>query len=372
MKREIKIGIVGVGTIGSAHLNTLLNGQIKGCVLAGACDIDKKKQEYIKATYPQIPVYEKYQDLIDSGLDGVIIATPHYLHPIIAEYAIERDVNVLTEKPFGVFTKGGAHLCKRAEEKSLVFGIMLNQRKNKLYRLAKKLIDEGEIGKICCSVWIITNWYRTQDYYNSDSWRGSWVGEGGGVLLNQAPHNLDLWQWLCGMPKSIYAVCKNGKYHQISVEDEATIFAEYENGATGVFITTTGDKYGTNRLEISGECGSILLEKGKLTLQRDGQKAKTYKDKDYNGHLEIIQDFVGAIQGKKKIQTPAYEGLKSLEISNCAYLSSYKGEKINLPIDQDEFISFLEEMQKNEDPVSKKDIKNQSFDGYKSKWNTNW
>ncbi len=372
MNKTIKIGIVGVGNIGSVHLNTLLTNQIKGGVLGGLCDIDKEKLATLKSDYPQIPVFEKYEDLINSGIDAVIIATPHYLHPIIAKCAIDRGVHVLTEKPFGVFTKGGYRLCQLAEDKGVVFGIMLNQRTNKLYSLAKKLIEKGEIGKIQRNVWIITNWYRTQEYYQSDSWRGSWQGEGGGVLLNQAPHNLDLWQYLCGMPKSIYAVCKRGKYHSISVEDEASIFAEYENGGTGVFITTTGDKYGTNRLEISGECGSILLERGKLTLKRDGEKARVFKDKEYNGHREIIQDFTNAIIHKTKLIAPATEGLKSLEISNCAYLSSYKGERVELPINEDEFLSFLEEMQKNEDPVSKKGTEKPLNNTYKRKWNTNW
>lgn len=372
MKKTIKIGIVGVGNIGSVHLNTIITNQIEGGTLGGLCDIDKEKLSALKEKHPQIPVFEKYEDLINSGIDAVIIATPHYLHPTIAEYAIERGVHVLTEKPFGVFTKGGKQLCQKAEDKGVVFGIMLNQRVNKLYTLAKKLIDKGEIGKIQRNVWIITNWYRTQQYYESDSWRGSYTGEGGGVLLNQAPHNLDLWQWLCGMPKTIYAVCKNGKYHNISVEDEATIIAEYENGATGTFITTTGDKYGTNRLEISGECGSILLEKGKLILQRDGQKLRTFRDKEYNGHKEIIKDFVNAIVKGKELIAPATEGLKSLEISNCAYLSSYKGEVVALPIDENEFLSFLEEMQKKEHPVSKKDTEKPLNDTYKRKWNTNW
>ncbi|MBQ8839925.1 MAG: Gfo/Idh/MocA family oxidoreductase [Clostridia bacterium] len=372
MEKTVKIGIVGVGNIGSVHLSTLAKNKVKGGVLSGACDIDAQKLKALKDAYPQLSLFEDYEDLLNSGIDAVIIATPHYLHPIIAERAIEKGIHVLIEKPFGVFTKGGEALCQRARDKGVVFGIMLNQRTNKLFSLAHELVKNGEIGKIRRHVWIITNWYRTQEYYESDSWRGSWQGEGGGVLLNQAPHNLDLWQWICGMPKSIYAICKNGKYHDISVEDEATIFAEYENGATGTFITTTGDKYGTNRLEISGERGSIVLEKGRLILQRDGQTPRTFRDKEYNGHLEIVQDFTNAILYKKELLAPASEGLKSLEISNCAYLSSYKNEKVDLPINEDEFLGFLDIMQKNEDPVSKNETDKPLSSTYQAKWNTNW
>jgi predicted dehydrogenase len=204
---KIKVGIIGVGNIGTAHAKSIYNGEIDGMELVALCDIDSKRRKALADEFVEILVFDSADSLIASGIcDAVIIATPHYFHVPISKTALENGLHVLSEKPIGVYTKGISDLFSLAEQKNLVFSAMLNQRANKLFRKAKEIIENGELGEIKRSVWIITNWYRTEEYYKSGTWRGTWQGEGGGVLMNQAPHNLDLWWWLCGMPNSIYAI----------------------------------------------------------------------------------------------------------------------------------------------------------------------
>lgn len=203
--------------------------------------------------------------MLDSGLiDAALIAVPHYEHPTYAVKCFQRGIHVLTEKPAGVYARQVREMNEAAEKAGVKFEIMFNQRIDPIYKKAHDLVQSGALGQPKRLVWIVTNWYRTQAYYDSGSWRATWKGEGGGVLLNQAPHNLDLWQWIFGMPQKIRAFCSVGKYHQIGVEDDVTIYGEYENGATAVFISTTGEAPGTNRLEISGDLGKLVLEEGKL------------------------------------------------------------------------------------------------------------
>ena len=266
MSETVKVGIVGIGNMGSAHAKSIFSGNIKGMELAAVCDIAESKRLWADENLPGVPCYEDYKEMIDSGVcDTVIVATPHYFHSPIAIYAFEKGKNVLTEKPAGVYTKQVEEMNAAAKKSGKVFGIMYNQRTNPKFQKMREIVQSGELGELKRCIWIITNWYRTQAYYDSGTWRATWAGEGGGVLLNQCPHQLDLWQWIFGMPNRVMGHCKYGHWHNIEVEDEVTAYAEYPNGATGAFITTTGECPGTNRLEITGDKGKLVWEEGKLT-----------------------------------------------------------------------------------------------------------
>ncbi len=385
---KLKIGIIGLGAIGTAHAKSILNGEVYGLDLCALCDNDPKRKASLEVEFSSIPVFLSDDELISSGLvDAVIIATPHYFHPIIAKKALDAGIHVLCEKPLCVYTKGIEELFEIAEKNKLILAVMLNQRTNKLFSEAKRIIESGEIGEIRRSSWIITNWYRTQPYYDSGSWRATWRGEGGGVLTNQAPHNLDLWYWLCGMPKSIFASCKVGKYHNIEVEDEASIFAEYENGATGVFIATTGDPLGVNRLEISGTRGKILLEDARLvcTTLEYGESdlvsgeypikttERVILDEEYNGHVRILQNFTNAILHGEKLISPATDALAEVKICNMAYLSEWIGEKITAPFDETLYLEKLQEKIASSTQKSQTGEKDDLFaPTYLKKWSTNW
>ncbi len=369
----VRVGIVGVGVIGTAHAGAIFDGLVDKMTLCALCDNDKCRLASLEKDFPEIPLFESYEDMIKSGLiDAVIIATPHYFHPIIATYAFKKGLDVLSEKPLGVYTLALKKAFKAHKKSGKLYATMLNQRTNKLFMLAKEMVDRGDIGNLVKNKYVITNWYRTQEYYDSGNWRGTWRGEGGGVLINQAPHNLDIWQWICGMPVSLRGKCIEGKYHNIEVEDEATIFAKYANGATGEFITSTGIKNGINSFEIIGDKGKILIEQGKLVLECDG-KITSYDDEEYNGHLNILKNFANAILKCEKLIAPASEAINELILSNGAYLSSWQNGWIGVNFSQRQFLKLLK--RKIANSKAKTDTKGQEnlFEkAYKKKWTTNW
>ena len=222
--------------------------------------------------------------MLDSGdVDAVLIATPHYFHPSLAIKALQKGIHVLIEKPAGVYTKQVMEMNRVAEQSDRIFGIMYNQRTNPMYQKLRDLVQTGELGAIKRTNWII-DWYRPQSYYDSGGWRATWAGEGGGVLLNQDPHQLDLWQWICGMPVRVRAFCAWGKYHNIEVEDEVTAYVEYDNGATGVFITSTAMTPETNRLEVMGE-RKVVIEHGQMIFYRNRVPERQF-NREYREDLE--------------------------------------------------------------------------------------
>ncbi|MDF9839188.1 MULTISPECIES: Gfo/Idh/MocA family oxidoreductase [unclassified Paenibacillus] len=362
---KVRYGIIGVGNMGRAHAFSLLN-EVKGAELTAVCDISPERLEWAAEQLPeQVLRFSTAEELFTSGsIDAVLISTPHYDHPPLAIEALKHGLHVLIEKPAGVFTKAVQDMNDAAAQSDRKFGIMYNQRTNPLYKKLKELIASGELGEIRRTNWIITDWYRSQSYYNSGGWRATWAGEGGGVLLNQDPHQLDLWQWTTGMmPKRVRAFCHFGKYRNIEVEDDVTAYVEYENGATGLFITTTGEAPGTNRFEITGDNGKIVVEDGSLTFWRlrtpepefnatytggFGQpecwKCEIPVDKSNGGsHQGILRNFTNAILNDEPLIAPGEEGIRGLTLSNAMYLSAWTDNWVELPIDADLFHEHLME-----------------------------
>ena len=385
----VRVGIIGIGNIGSAHTAAIHEGTIPGLCLGALCDNDPLRAEALRREYPNIPVYEKAEALMDSGrVDAVIISTPHYEHPSLAIEAFRRGLHVLTEKPAGVYCKKVREMAEAAKDSGKVFAIMFNQRTNKLFRHARHLVQSGELGELKRSVWIVTNWYRKQSYYDSGAWRATWEGEGGGVLMNQAPHNLDLWQWICGMPTELRADCGVAKFHRIEVEDEATIYAKYENGATGVFITSTGDYPGTNRLEITGTRGTLILEKKKLIFHRLSMDERDYclssaaekptvetivlEDEPYNGHHRILENFGRAILYGDELIAKGEEGLRELTLCNAAYLSAWQDRTVLLPMNDEEYLTELKRKVADSRQEKKAPVEYVRGHEYHNRWNTNW
>ena len=365
---KVRIGIIGMGNMGSGHGGYLAKGQVKMAELTAVCDTNPEKLKQVKERLGQdVKVFENPEALMASKeVDAVIISTPHYDHPALAIEGFRNGLHVLIEKPAGVYTKQVREMNEAALKSDRVFGIMYNQRTNPLYQKLKDLIESGELGDIKRTVWIITNWYRSQSYYNSGGWRATWAGEGGGVLLNQDPHQLDLWQWTCGMPKRVRAFCSEGKYHDIEVEDDVTAYVEYENGATGVFITSTGETPGTNRFEVSGNRGKIVIEDEKLTFWRLRQSERDFNRQytggfgepehwkcevpihgESSGHRGITEDFVNSILKGTKLLAPGIEGINGLQISNAMHLSAWTDNWADIPVNEDLFYELLQEKIKN-------------------------
>ena len=390
---NVRVGIVGIGNIGTAHANTVFGGDVEGMTLAAVCDISPARQQFCKENYTNVPVFDDYKQMFESGLiDAVIISTPHKLHCDIAEQALESGLHALTEKPVDITVTKAKMINEKAKSKDKIFAIMFNQRTNEIFAKAREIVKSGALGELKRTVWIITNWYRTQRYYDSAGWRATWLGEGGGVLLNQAPHNLDLWQWICGMPTEVTANCEVGKYHNIEVEDDVTLLTRYENGATGAFITSTGEFPGTNRLEISGTLGKIVVENGVLKWWKLSENERDicfnatdlFPDIKYeyeeikseksisNAHRDILQNYANAILHGEELLSPGTDGIYELTLSNAAYLSSWKGNvPIKLPFDSDEFDRLLADRIQNS--RTNESVEGKTATGkYSKRWQVNW
>ncbi len=362
---KVKIGIIGIGGMGSSHARSLSSGKVANAELTAVCDVRSERLEWATGELgKEVKLFEDAEALFASeSCDAVIVATPHYDHSPLGIKGFEHGLHVLIEKPAGVYTKQVRELNEAAAKSSNVFGIMYNQRTRLVYQKLKKMIEDGELGDIRRTNWIITSWYRPQSYFDSGGWRATWGGEGGGVLLNQCPHQLDLWQWMCGMPTRVRAFLAFGKYHNIEVEDDVTAYVEYPNGATGVFITSTADTPGTNRLEVTGNNGKIVVENDSMVFWRletpERQFNSEYKggfgepenerieipvEGEKGGNHEIIlNNWVSAILTGEKLIAPGEDGIKGLALSNAMHLSSWLDEWVELPLDEDIYIAKLKE-----------------------------
>ena len=359
--KEVRIGIVGVGGMGSFHANSLLQGKVARARLAAVCDIVPSKMDRYG---DDVAKFEDSAKLIRSGkVDAVIAATPHYFHTTVGIDAMRNGLHFLSEKPISVHKADCERLIAAHTDKKKLFAAMFNQRTDPHYAKVRELIRRGELGDLVRVNWIITNWFRTQAYYDSGTWRATWKGEGGGVLLNQCPHQLDLLQWLCGMPARMRAFCNIGKRHSIEVEDEVTAYFEYPNGATGVFVTTTGEAPGTNRLEIAGTLGKVVIEDGSVrftrnlvasdkflrTCPRGFDVPETWNiEIPTNGsggqHVAILQNFVDAILDGTPLIAPGEEGIRSVELANSMLYSSLTGKTVELPLDSAAFEKRLRKL----------------------------
>ncbi len=358
----IRLGIVGCGGIASHHAKNILEGLCPEICVTAAADRKEARRVWARENFPEAAIFCEGSDLIASdACDAVLICTPHYQHPELAADALRHGKHVLSEKPAGVYTLQVREMIRAADEHpELTFAMMFNQRTNCVYRKMKELLDSGKMGAIKRVTWIITDWYRTQSYYDSGSWRATWDGEGGGVLLNQCPHQLDLLQWLCGLPVKVHAHLHYGKWHDIEVEDDVTAYLEFANGATGVFITTTGDADGVNRLEITTEHGRLLCEKDELvcTYHEENERQWCFTCKEGFGrpqsetftvetdgknpqHAGVLNAFAGHILHGTPLVADGREGINGLMLSNAMHLSDWLGQAVTLPIDEELFLRLL-------------------------------
>jgi predicted dehydrogenase len=347
---KVRLAVIGVGNIGNLHLMNIQ--QLDKVELAAVCDIKPERAKAASETW-SCPAYMDSQRLLnDRVCDAVLIATPHYDHTTIGIAALEAGYHVLVEKPISVHKADCERLIAAHKDKDLVFAAMFNQRTDPHYKKIKKLVADGDLGRFLRISWIITDWFRTDTYYASGGWRATWAGEGGGVLLNQCPHNLDLLQWICGMPVKVRGFCGIGKRHDIEVEDEVTAYLEYPDDCTGIFVTSTGEAPGTNRFEIAGDRGKLVFEDGTLTFVRNQipateflrtSKASFAKpdveivtipiEGTGGQHAEVLENFADAILEGKELIAPAEEGIHSVELGNAMLYSSLIGQTVKVPLD---------------------------------------
>lgn len=359
---KIRLGIIGIGNMGSGHANSVVKGMCPDFVLAAVADTNPKRLEWAKSSLEGVKTFNTAEEMLDSGcIDACIVAVPHYDHTKYAIECMKRGIHVMVEKPAGVYTKQVREMNEEAEKHpEVVFGMMFNQRTNHVYRKMRELVQSGIYGDIRRTNWIITDWYRPQAYYDSGDWRATWSGEGGGVLLNQCPHQLDLWQWICGMPVKLQSHLHFGKWHDIEVEDDVTTYCEYANGATGVFITTTGDARGTNRFEIQLDKAKIVADYSGLSViefemteqefsatnkvpfgNLKANKVEIETDGKNDQHVGVLNAWGGAILRGEPLVAHGSEGINGLMLSNAMHLSSFLGKEVELPIDEEVYYNEL-------------------------------
>jgi UDP-N-acetyl-2-amino-2-deoxyglucuronate dehydrogenase len=374
MTKKVRLGIVGLGVQGSVYAGLISDGMVPNLELGAICDGRPATRQLVESKYSAAAFYDDYLRMLDSGtVDAVVICVPSYLHPEMGIDALQHGVHVLLEKPAGIYTKQVEALNVIAATKpELTFAIMFNQRNNPLYRRIKEIVSSGAIGEIRHTSWIITTWWRPQAYYGQAAWRGTWGGEGGGVLVNQAPHQLDLWLWICGLPRSVYAKVAYGFRRAIAVEDEATAIVDYGQGATGVFITATHDLVGTDRFEILGDSGKIVIENsatatvtrltkperelsdgmdredtakllsGRLSLS-DYSSSEVIESESQWGlqHAGMLENFAANILDDAPLIAPGVEGINSVRLANAIHLSSWTGQEVPFDFNDDDYLAEL-------------------------------
>lgn len=351
MLKKLRFGVVGVGAIGAKHVDIIASGQVPEAELSAVCIRDRERGRAFAQGHPGVEVFSDADEMFKSGVcDAVLLATPHSEHPAEAIRAFERGLHVLTEKPAGMYTSQIAPMDEAAVRSGRVFGIMYNQRTEPVYRKIRDMVISGELGDIKRVTWIVTDWYRSKAYHMSSPWHSTWRGEGGGVLINQSIHQLDLWQWMFGMPDTVWARAGFGKYHDIEVEDDVMAYFEYENGVTGEYITSTGETPGTNRLEIACDMGRVVAEGGKLTFRRNEISEREFErtnDEPFgrpeweeididlggdgaSGHRGIIADFTKVCLHGGELIAPGLEGIRAVTLANGILLSAWTGETVGL------------------------------------------
>lgn len=361
---HIRLGIIGIGNMGSGHVRTILGGSCPRVRLTAVCDLDPAR---CAASAPGVPAFGDSRELIRSGLvDAVLIATPHYDHTSIGIVALGQGLHVLTEKPISVHKADCERLIAAYEARprqEQVFAAMFQERTFPRNRQLRELIRSGELGRINRIAWTTTDWFRSESYYRSGDWRATWAGEGGGILTNQCPHRLDLLQWLFGMPQRIRAFANFGRFHDIEVEDDVTAYLEWEGGTNGVFIATTGEAPGVNRLEIAAERGLVVVEENAIRWSRNVVETSAHSRTTSLGfsgpehwkveipihgqsrqHADVIDNFAAAILDRAPLLAPAPEGIHAVEIANAIILSARSGRTVELPLDAAEHLRMHREL----------------------------
>lgn len=359
---RLKVGIIGIGNQGGAYTEYFTEHPEWELEVVAVADINPDRLAWAEERFPQIARFDDAIAMLDSGLlEGCLINVPHYDHPQYAIECMKRGIHVLVDKPAGVYTKQVREMNAEADKHpDVVFGMMFNQRTTGVYRKLHEMLHSGEYGALRRVNWLITSWYRPQVYYDSGAWRATWAGEGGAVLMNQCPHQLDLLQWLCGMPVKVHSYVHYGKWHDIETEDDVSAYFEFANGATGVFITSTGDACGSNRLEIQTDRARFLVENNLLTVttfdvpEPEFNKNATemfsapgLSTEEFTGelpempHAVVAKAWVETIRGNGQLIADGREGLQGVMLANAMQLSAFLGQEVTLPLDDELYYTEL-------------------------------
>ena len=362
---QVKIGIIGMGNMGRSHAKRIMAGEVPHMTLGAVCDIDADARAWCAEEFPSVPLFETAEEMIEkTALDAVLVTVPHYDHPKYAIMAFEKGLHVYCEKPGAVYTLQTQEMIESAKKHNRVFCVGFQQRTLPQFQTIKNMISSGELGHIKKVIWIVTNWYRPQAYHDSSEWRSTWKGEGGGTIVNQNPHNIDLFQWMFGMPDKVFCTIDYGKYYDIEVDDDVNAIFRYDSGTIGIYTTSTGEQPGTNRLEISCDMGKLVLESGKLTFyksevsEREFNKTNTASFPSIKcekldieipaatmqQHNALLEDFALAVLEGTPLLSPGEECINEVLLADAFYYSDWTGEWIDTKhFDHQGFYAALKE-----------------------------
>ena len=366
----VRFGVVGTGNIGSQHIQLLNSGKVAGATVAATAS--RSTPDLVTG----VPHFVDYRQMFsDADINAVLIATPTMSHVEVAQAALEHNFHVVMEKPIAMSIHQAETLLARVPD-DLKFAVMLNQRFHPAYAKLKQLLVDDAIGSLQRVSWTMTAWYRPDIYYQVSSWRGTWPGEGGGLLINQCIHNLDVLQWLVGLPNSITANVRFGKYHNIDVEDEVSALMTFENGATGMLTASCGEAPGVNRIEIVGDRGTLILEKGVIEVLRSGESVQSHcrtthemfgmpefegetieMAEETDQHAAVLRNFVDSVETGTQLLTSGDQGLGSLQLANGILLSAWTSGAVTLPIDANQYEAKLQEKIRGSSLRTPKDLK---------------
>lgn len=358
---KVRLGLAGLGNIGQHHASYLQAGKVCNAELAAVSDPVAARLK----TFNAVPAFLEPEKMFGSGLvDAVVIATPHFQHTTLGIAALKQGLHVLVEKPISAHKADAERLlAEHQRQPKRVFAGMFQLRVEPRYLKIQQMLHEGELGEVVRVNWVMTDWFRTEAYYASSGWRATWRGEGGGVLLNQCLHNLDVLQWLLGMPARVRGFCQLGRFHDIEVEDNVSAYLEYATGATGTLVASTGEAPGANRLEIAGTRGKLLLEGDQLHFGRNDQDMLQFSKtarlgfakpevqdvripfaNAENPHALLMQNFVNAILDGELLIAPGAEGIHSVELANAILYSSLIGQTVELPLESAAYERKLQQL----------------------------
>ncbi len=356
----VRVGVVGVGSMGNGHADCTMN-KVEETELVAVCDTDKAVADARAEEYG-VKAFSSHEELLRSGLvDAITIATPHYDHPPIAVDAFNTGIHVMSEKPIGVTVGAADKMLAAAKESGLVFSVGYQRRFDPTVQAMKRVMESGRLGKIYRAMMIETH-FRSQAYYDSAGWRATWKGEGGGVLLNQSPHGIDIFMMLMGLPRRLQAVTRTYGHH-IEVEDEASAMLEWEGDIQGYYHTSTNEVPTRTIMEICGDNGKLVYNGGSAQLFLLEQPLSEYNkdstkmwghpevaeepmelpDIPVQGHEAVIRNFARAILFGEERMSPGEEGIDSLEFINATILSGGTGKPVEFPVPRDEYEEFIQE-----------------------------
>src|SRR5436190_6484216 len=354
---RLRYAVIGAGVVAPLHLRAIAaleDAELIGISAIGAGSARARAEE------AGCPLFGNHRELLVLEPDVVVVCTPHPSHPALTAEALEAGAHVLVEKPLAPEAREAEAMIDAADRAGRLLGVCFQQRFRPPVAAARALISAGRLGELV-RVSIVDPLYRPNSYYRTASWRGTWQGEGGGVLMNQAPHTLDLLCHLAGPPATVWGRSRR-RLQPMEAEDSASALLEYAGGAAGTIAVSTVEP-GAQRIELVGDRGRIEIVGETIVFERFepplsahlpaasemfAQPAIVAEQVELpvgrGDHLEVHADFAAAVRGGRAPRVPAHEAIWSLELANAIVLSTHTGRAVRLPVDRDAYAALLADL----------------------------